>query len=407
MRSTGSPGRSSPAPPDRHVIWARPLSSDSALTLWSRSGLTPEGVGLLRSTAPGYALVTGLDPESREQLADLVDSAWVGGAGDAAIVRYSRLSAEAWSRQLGASPLGLALRRLVSVEQGAPPMPIAGQAWTWGQRTRVMGIVNVTPDSFSDGGQHADARAAIEHGVSLLDAGADLLDVGGESTRPGAAPVGEAEELRRVLPVIEGLREARPHAVLSIDTRKPGVARAALAAGVHLVNDVAGLRDDAMLDVVAASSACACAMHMLGTPETMQQAPRYDDVGGELLDALELALRRAEARGVPRARVFVDPGIGFGKSVEHNLYLLKRAPDFRLLGAPVLFGVSRKAFLGALTGGRPPRERVVASATVAGLLAAQGAADVVRVHDVAETRDALAVADAVRLARGGGAKFSS
>lgn len=389
------------------MIWARPLSLDSALSLWNRSGLTPEGVGLVRSSAEAHALVTGLDDDARELLAELVGSAWVGGAGESAVIRYSRLSCEAWAARLGGSALGLALARLGACEAAPPETSIAGQAWRWGERTRVMGIVNVTPDSFSDGGQHLDPEVAITRGLQLLDAGADLLDVGGESTRPGAAPVSEADELRRVLPVIEGLRERRKGAVLSIDTRKPAVARAALAAGAHLVNDVSGLRDDAMIEVIAEAKACACVMHMLGTPETMQREARYDDVGAELLDALELALRRAEAKGLRRGQLWVDPGLGFGKTQGHNLFLLKRAADFRLLGAPVLFGASRKAFLGALTGDKKPAERVTASAVVAGWLAAAGAADVVRVHDVAETKDAVAVGDAIRLARDGGAKFSS
>lgn len=389
------------------MIWARPLSVDSAQPLWHRSGLTMDGVGLLRSGAESHVLVSGLDDDARELLAELAGPAWVGGAGEAAVIRASHLSAERWAARLGASPLGVALARLVTFTQPAPASPIAGQRWQWGERTRIMAVLNVTPDSFSDGGQHADPKSAVAHGLRLLDAGADLLDVGGESTRPGAAPVAEAEELRRVLPVIEALRAQRQDVVLSIDTRKPAVARAAVAAGAHLVNDVSGLRDDAMLDVLAQTGACACAMHMLGTPETMQRSPHYDDVGTAVLDALEEALVRAERRGVPRARVWVDPGVGFGKTLEHNLFLLKRAADLRLLRAPVLVGVSRKAFLGALVGGKPAPERVVASATVAGLLAAGGAADVVRVHDVSETREALAVGDAVRLARDGGAKFTS
>jgi dihydropteroate synthase len=291
------------------------------------------------------------------------------------------------------------------VTRPTPNTTIAGQTWSWGERTRIMGIVNVTPDSFSDGGRLG--ASALDHALGLLDAGADLVDVGGESTRPGAAPVDEAEELSRVLPVIEGLRAQRPGAVISVDTRKPGVAKAALRAGAHLVNDVSGLRDEAMIEVIAEAKACACVMHMLGTPETMQTDPRYDDVGAEVLDALELALRNAESRGLSRGQLWIDPGIGFGKTHGHNLFLLKRTADLRLLGAPVLVGASRKGFLGPLTGGKPAAGRVTASATLAGLLAAGGAVDLVRVHDVAETKDAVAVGDAVRLARDGGAKFSS
>jgi dihydropteroate synthase len=351
--------------------------------------------------------VTGLTEDARELLGELVGAAWAGGAGDAAVIRYSRLSVENWFGRLGLSELGIALSRLLLSEHPPAMTRLGSQKLTWGQRTRIMGIINVTPDSFSDGGAHADTASAVAHGLELLEAGADLLDVGGESTRPGAAPVSEAEELRRVIPVIEELRARRSEVLISVDTRKAAVARAAVRAGAQLINDVSGLRDEAMLDVIAATGVCACAMHMLGTPESMQREPRYDDVGAEILDALEMALRRAEGKGIPRDRLWVDPGIGFGKSAEHNLFLLRRAGDLRLLGAPVLIGVSRKAFLGALLGGKPPTERVGASAATAAALAAEGAVDVVRVHDVAQTRDALAVGDAIRLARDGGARFTT
>lgn len=390
------------------MIWARPLSrTEPAPSLWTRLGLTPEGVGLVRSGLEAHALVTGLDDDSRELLAELVGAAWIGGAGDAAMIRYSRLSVENWFARLGLSELGVAISRLLLSSQAPAPTTLGTQRLEWGQRTRIMGIINVTPDSFSDGGAHADTSVAIAHGLAMLEAGADLLDVGGESTRPGAAPVDSEEELRRVIPVIEGLRAARPEVLLSIDTRKANVAVAAVKAGAALVNDVSGLRDDAMLEAIASSGACACAMHMLGTPETMQLEPRYDDVGAEILDALEAALRRAEGRGIARERLWVDPGIGFGKTVGHNLFLLQRAADLRLLGVPVLIGVSRKGFLGSLLGGKPPQERVGASAATTAALAAEGAVDVVRVHDVAQTRDALAVGDGIRLARDGGARFTS
>ncbi len=390
------------------MIWARPLArADSAASLWIRSSLTPEGVGLVRSGLESHALVTGLTEPTRELLAELVGAAWAGGAGDAAVIRYSRLAVENWFGRLGLSELGVALSRLLLCEHAPAVTRLGPHKFEWGRRTRVMGIVNVTPDSFSDGGEHADTASAIAHGFALLDAGADVIDVGGESTRPGAPPVSEDEELRRVLPVIEGLRAKHPEVVLSIDTRKAGVARAAIRAGALLVNDVSGLRDDAMLEVVASTGVCACATHMLGTPPTMQHEPRYDDVGSEILDSLELSLRRAEARGIARDRLWVDPGIGFGKTAEHNLFLLRRAGDLRLLGAPVLIGVSRKAFLGGLLGGKPPAERGIASAAAAAALAVEGTVDIVRAHDVTQTRDALAVADAIRLARNGGARFGS
>ncbi|MFZ5439246.1 MAG: dihydropteroate synthase [Myxococcota bacterium] len=387
------------------MIWARPLSSTDSAALWIRSSLTPEGVGLLRSGLEQHALVTGLDAAAREVLAELVGAGWVGGAGDAAVIRYSALALENWLPRLGVTPLGTALRRLAEVHRPLAASTLGEKRFAWGERTFVMGIVNVTPDSFSDGGR--DVQASIDHALTLVDEGADLLDVGGESTRPGAAAVSEAEELRRVIPVLEALRARVPSVPLSVDTRKPGVARRAVAAGAVLINDVSGLREEAMLEVLAETGAHAGVMHMQGTPETMQHDPRYDDVGAEVLDALEAALARAEARGVPRSRLWVDPGIGFGKTVAHNLLLLQRAGDLRLLGAPVLIGVSRKRFLGELTGVRAPADRLVASAATAAMLASAGAVDVLRVHDVRATKDALAVADALRHARDGGARFSS
>jgi dihydropteroate synthase len=306
-------------------------------------------------------------------------------------------SLAAWLTRLPTeSGLGTAFARLAAITRAAPASSVGGRTFAWGTRTFVMGVLNVTPDSFSDGGRFAEPAAAIAHAQALLAAGADLLDVGGESTRPGAVDVAAEVELARVLPVIEGLKKVAPGAVISIDTRKARVAEAALKAGAALVNDVGGLRDDAMLELLATTGAAACVMHMKGSPQTMQADPRYEDVGGEVLDALEESLRRAEARGIPRARLWVDPGIGFGKKLPHNLMLLRRANDLRLLGCPVLIGVSRKKFLGELTGQDTPRARVISTAAAVALVAGQGSADVVRVHDVAAAREALAVADAWR-----------
>ncbi|PZR09811.1 MAG: dihydropteroate synthase [Archangium gephyra] len=380
------------------MIWARPVHLAVSSALWARLGLGAEIVESLEAGRESYALVTGLGVSEREALAHVVGASWVGGTGDAAVIRYSQHSLEVWRRALGDHLLAGALKRL-SIDA-----PEASLGFEWGARTRVMGIVNVTPDSFSDGGVHATTEAAIAHGRALVKQGADLLDIGGESTRPEADPVSEDEELRRVLPVIEGLRDVG--VPLSVDTMKPAVARRAVMAGATLVNDVSGLRDDTMIDVLADTGACACVMHMQGTPRTMQKAPAYEDLTGEILESLENVLQRAERRGVKRSKLWVDPGVGFGKTSDHNLYLLRRAREFRLLGVPVLFGVSRKGFIGKLLGGKPANERAVASATIAGILAADGAVDVVRVHDVGETRDALAVADAIRLARDGGSRFT-
>lgn len=393
------------------MIWARPLSIDGAYEahpLLARTGLSPSERGLVAGSLERIAVVTGLDEQSREALADVVDAAWIGGSRDTAILRYSRSSVQGWCAHLKAQPaLAEALSRL---EVAAVPLAAAewgGKRFEWGSRTYVMGVVNVTPDSFSDGGKFLEPSEAEAQGVALVQAGADLIDVGGQSTRPGAKPVSEQEELERVLPVIERLRKAIPATPLSIDTSRLAVAKAALAAGASLVNDVTGLQDAALIAEAVKAKAGACAMHMQGTPETMQRSPSYADVVGEVLDFLEAALKRAEAAGLPRHQVLVDPGIGFGKTAEHNLYLLRRLGELRLLGAPILVGASRKAFLGALTGGKPAAGRVTASAASAAIAAVLHGADLVRVHDVAETKDALAVADAVRQARAGGSLFDA
>jgi dihydropteroate synthase len=265
-----------------------------------------------------------------------------------------------------------------------------------------MGILNVTPDSFSDGGRFLDPAPAIAHGSVLRAEGADILDVGGESTRPGAEPVGEGEELRRVIPVIEGLAEAHRSLPcppqISIDTTKAVVARAALSAGATLINDVSALRaDPAMAALVAESGSDCCLMHMRGEPRTMQENPRYGDVVGEVRAFLEERLGFAIAEGVARERIMLDPGIGFGKSDAHNLELLRRLSELADIGQPIVIGTSRKGFLGripARAAGRrepgPPSERL-AGTIATNVLAYERGASVFRVHDVAPLRDALAV----------------
>jgi dihydropteroate synthase len=259
---------------------------------------------------------------------------------------------------------------------------------------RIMGVVNVTPDSFSDGGRYLEAQAAIEHGLELEAEGATILDVGGESTRPGADPVPEAEELRRVIPVIEGLTSRGAGARVSIDTSKAAVATAALQAGATLVNDVTALRGDPdMAEVVAAAGADCCLMHMLGDPRTMQDDPHYDDVVGDIKAFLMERMAFAVAAGIAEERILLDPGIGFGKTIEHNLELLRRLGEFLDLGRPVVIGTSRKAFLGRLTGRESPDDRVAATVAT-NVLAYERGARVFRVHDVAPVRDALLVAAA-------------
>jgi dihydropteroate synthase len=256
---------------------------------------------------------------------------------------------------------------------------------------RIMGVVNVTPDSFSDGGRYLDAEAAIEHGLALEAEGADILDVGGESTRPGAESVPEHEELRRVIPVIEGLIDRGASAQISIDTSKAGVAARALAAGATLVNDVTALRGDpGMAEVVAQAGAELCLMHMLGDPRTMQRDPHYDDVVNDIRAFLVERMQFATAAGIAPGRLMVDPGIGFGKTVAHNLELLRRLDEFLDLGRPVVIGTSRKSFLGRLTGRDATDDRLAATVAT-NVLAYERGARVFRVHDVAPVRDALTV----------------
>jgi dihydropteroate synthase len=257
-------------------------------------------------------------------------------------------------------------------------------------RCLVMGVLNVTPDSFSDGGRYADLSSAVAHAVRMNAEGADLIDVGGESTRPGAQPVSLDEELGRVMPVLERLASGGGPP-LSIDTSKARVAEAAIEAGVMFVNDVTALRGDPeMAGVVAESGAELCLMHMRGEPRTMQDAPRYDDVVSEVTGFLEERLAFAVREGIAEERVWLDPGIGFGKALEHNLELLRRLGEVVALGRPVLVGVSRKRFIGALTG-RPEGHREAGS-VAANVIAFERGAHMFRVHDVAAHREALSVA---------------
>jgi dihydropteroate synthase len=259
------------------------------------------------------------------------------------------------------------------------------------RRPLVMGIVNLTEDSFSGDGLGGDAGRAIEQGWRMVEEGADLLDIGGESSRPGADSVPLEAELARVLPVVEGLRDCG--VPLSVDTAKPEVMRAALAAGADMINDIGALMAPEALEAVSASSAAVCLMHMQGRPRTMQADPRYTDVVAEVLAFLAERVGVAERAGIPRTRIVVDPGFGFGKNLDHNLALLRHLPRFSELRTAVLAGISRKSMLGLITG-RPVTERLHASVAAA-LLAAERGAAIVRVHDVTATRDALAVLAAV------------
>jgi len=261
-------------------------------------------------------------------------------------------------------------------------------------RPRVVGIINVTPDSFSDGGQFDSVDAAVAHGLRLAEEGADMLDIGGESTRPGAAEVPVAEELQRVIPVIEQL-VARTALPIAIDTSKPEIMRAAVAAGAGMINDVYGLRREGAMDAAAELRVPVCLMHMQGEPRSMQEEPYYDDVVGEVHRFLTDRLFACELAGIDRRRVMVDPGFGFGKTLEHNLALLRKLARFADLGCGVYVGLSRKSMIGTLTGRKEPADRAAGSAAAA-LIAVQRGARMVRVHDVAPTVDALKVWHAVQ-----------
>jgi len=255
-----------------------------------------------------------------------------------------------------------------------------------------MGVLNVTPDSFSDGGLYLSPDKALEHGIHLFEEGADIVDVGGESTRPGAEPVSAMEELDRVLPVIEGLVQAE--VPVSIDTMKPDVAKAATIAGAQTINDVSGMRSDEMLSVAASAGATVCIMHMLGEPRTMQAAPQYSDVVEEVLSWLLERVEAAVRAGVRRDQIWIDPGIGFGKTIDHNLSLLKATGEFASSGYPVVIGASRKSFIGKIACESDAAYRLPGSLAVA-VYAAQKGARIIRAHDVAATVQALAVQDAI------------
>jgi dihydropteroate synthase len=287
----------------------------------------------------------------------------------------------------------------ISGQQPSSPAPSGPTSLRCGRFTLdlskpvVMGILNVTPDSFSDGGRYSDVHAAVERALAMESAGAGIIDVGGESTRPGADEISEAEELKRVIPIIEALAP-KLSVPISVDTSKPGVIAAAVRAGATIINDVRALREPGALEAAASTTAAVCLMHMQGTPRTMQLDPSYVDVVKEVAEFLRERMRACEAAGIGADRLVLDPGIGFGKRLEHNLALLAALPELRALGAPLLVGVSRKGMLGALTG-RAVDERLPAGLAVAAASVLAGAA-ILRVHDVPETVDAVKVATALR-----------
>jgi dihydropteroate synthase len=254
-------------------------------------------------------------------------------------------------------------------------------------RPLLMGVVNVTPDSFSDGGRFFDRNAAISHALQLAEDGADIVDIGGESSRPGALPISVHQEMDRVLPVLEGLKGLEKP--ISVDTRRPEVMQEALKAGASMINDIEALKAPGALETVAASQCAVCLMHMKGEPATMQQAPHYDDVVAEVAGFLKNSIEAAQAAGIVRERIVVDPGFGFGKTLEHNLALLKHLSALASMNVPVLAGWSRKSSVAKITG-RPAGERLPGSLAMA-LLSLQAGATILRVHDVKETRDIVEI----------------
>ncbi len=270
----------------------------------------------------------------------------------------------------------------------------SGKTLPLSKGTCLMGVLNVTPDSFSDGASHMDTGVAVDRAMKMEEEGASIIDVGGESSRPGASPVTEDEEMMRVVPVIRELRK-RCGAVISVDTRKSEVARIALSEGADLINDITALGGDArMAEIISRAGAGVVLMHMKGTPSDMQDAPVYGDVVGDIMSCLSKAVGLAERSGIDPKKIFVDPGIGFGKTIEHNLVLLKYLRRFRELGKPVLVGTSRKSFIGEITG-KDVKERVFGTAASVAVSVMNGA-DVVRVHDVAQMRDVVMVMDAIK-----------
>lgn len=262
------------------------------------------------------------------------------------------------------------------------------------ERTVIMGILNVTPDSFYDGGRYGNTQAAAHRAVQMVDEGVDIIDIGGESTRPGSQPVSEDEEIRRVLPVIEAVR-ARTDVPLSIDTTKSRVAEQALQAGACMVNDISGLGfDPRMAETVAEHGALCCIMHIQGTPQTMQQNPHYEDVVRDIGAYFQQRLAVAEAAGIPRGNIWLDPGIGFGKTVEHNLEILRRLREFTTLGLPLLIGTSRKSFIGKVLGDLPVEERLEGTAATVAVAIMNGA-NAIRVHDVTAMIRVARMVDAV------------
>ncbi len=408
-----------PTPPAGHRFGARVLEWTSLAEVARELEATdsdPEGVGIMVRKGQVYPVrLDGVSLKAapllkQEILAVGGDSAHARGIADHTATTTSVVLLATWGQyryllpKLRRQPFRLAevadeVERALRahVARGARVIPGAHRSLTVGERTRVMGVLNVTPDSFSDGGRYLEPAAAVAHAERLVAEGADVIDVGGESTRPGASPVSAEVEWSRIAPILAHLAEALS-VPLSVDTRHPEVAAKAIDAGADIVNDVEGLRSDAMRRVVARSHAAVVVMHMRGTPPTMQQNVPEGDVRGEVYRALAEATDRAREDGIPADRMLVDPGLGFGKTPEQSADLLAHVGEFRGLGYPVVVGASRKSFLGWATGAAAPSDRLEAGIAAAVIAAERGAA-IVRTHDVGPTVRALALVDALERRR--------
>jgi len=310
------------------------------------------------------------------------------------LTHYKKLIKKLRKHQFNLPETGNAIKKAMDNFDSVPkPLKLSGRTLDFKKRTFIMGIVNVTPDSFSDGGKYFKAEDAIARAKEMVRAGADIIDIGGESTRPGAGPIPEKEEIKRTLPVIVALFKEKK-CLISIDTRKSRVADIALRSGARIVNDISALRHDKkMVKVIAKHKAAVILMHMQGTPKNMQKAPNYDDVVSDIADFLEKSVEIAEKGGILSDHIMVDPGFGFGKTLEHNFELLYRLKELKVLGCPLLVGTSRKSMIGKMLNVPPEKRSIGTAATIA--IAILNGANIIRVHDVKEMKEAAKIADAV------------
>ncbi len=382
------------------------------LECFDEIGPDPTGVEMMKEKACRYSILIRGVPSP---VANIIKQEMLASGGDAAVSRSSivcseedgsvllmgsvkelRKVCERFKRQyFGLKEVGSEIMKMLEGIQSS----LSSMAWNWNgprslapSRPLIMGILNVTPDSFSDGGEFLDVKTAVKHAQSMIEDGADIIDIGGESTRPFSDPVSADEELKRVIPVIKEL-SGITDTPISIDTSKPEVARAALNAGASLVNDVYGARKEGMAELIADTGVPVVLMHMLGEPKTMQTDTHYNDVMDDIVDFFRERIAYMEEMGVKRDKIILDPGIGFGKTHEQNLEILHRLSELRIFGMPVLVGASRKGFIGTVTG-RDVDERLYGSVSAA-VISVMSGASIVRVHDVSETRDAVLMADTI------------